>query len=244
MKRLLSAVRCDQRLQWRNGFYYASAFVAVLTIVFLTQVNLPNLGLLLPPLVFLNIVTGTFYFVAGLVLLEKGERVLEGLIVTPLRDSEYLLSKIITLVGLALLETTAVIVVVALVKQIPLSYLWVAIGTLLLGTLYVLVGFIFVARYDSVNEYLFPSVLVTIVFGIPLLDYFGLVQSPLFYLHPMQGALLLLRAGFLPVAPWQLVYGAGYTLLWIGIAFVFARRAFYNFVVLQQGARRKRGATA
>ncbi len=32
-----------------------------------------------------NMTIGTFYFMAGLVLLEKGDGVLEGLIVTPLR---------------------------------------------------------------------------------------------------------------------------------------------------------------
>ena len=43
----------------------------------------------------------TFVFLAGLLLIEKGQGTLEGLIVTPLRSSEYLLAKILSLTVLA-----------------------------------------------------------------------------------------------------------------------------------------------
>lgn len=234
MNRLLSTMRWDMRLQFRNGFYYASTFVAVFLIIVVSQLNVPNLDFILPAFIFGNILTNTFYFIAGLVLLEKGEGTLEGLVVTPLRDAEYLLAKVITLVILSILETAVVVVAV---YGLGLNWLWLLAGILLLGALYALSGFIFVARYDSINEFLFPSVIATAVLSIPVFSYLGL-DSWLFYLHPMQAPLLLLRAAFTPVAPWQLVYGVVYALLWCSIAFYLARRAFYRFVVLKQGARR------
>ena len=42
MTRLLSTLLWDARLQFRNGFYYASAFVAVVFIVLLSQFNMPQ----------------------------------------------------------------------------------------------------------------------------------------------------------------------------------------------------------
>ncbi len=243
MKRVISAVRWEQTLQWRNGFYYAAIFVAVLTAAFLLGVAIPRLDLVLPALVYFDIVTGTFYFVAGLVLLEKAERVLDGLVVTPMRDTDYLRAKIITLVGLAILEISAVVLSVVLVKNMPLNLAWLLLGTALLGSMYVLIGFVFVSRYDSINEFLFPSIFFTMLFALPILWHFDLVNSALFYLHPMQAPLMLLRAAFMPVEAWQLAYGIGYSLLWVGIFFVLARRAFARFVVMKQGRRHRRAIT-
>ena len=92
MKRLASSLWLDFRLQFRNGFYYAAAFVTVVAIVILRQ--FPNLDFkwLLPALLLNNLLIGTFYFFGALVLLEKKEGTLEAQIVTPIRSWEYLLS--------------------------------------------------------------------------------------------------------------------------------------------------------
>jgi fluoroquinolone transport system permease protein len=234
MKRLLNTLRCDMRLQYRNGFYYAAALVAVIAAILLSQIRQSELQLLLPAFVFTNILINTFYFISGLVLLEKGEGTLESLIVTPLRHGEYLWSKILTLVTLSEIETFAIVFVV---YGLNFSWLWLAAGTGLLGALYALLGFIFVARYDTINEFLFPSFLITLLLSIPQLGYFQLLQSPFFYLHPLQAPLILLEAAFRSVSAWQLVYGITYSLLWIGISFTAAQRAFYRFVILKQGIR-------
>jgi fluoroquinolone transport system permease protein len=99
MARLTSTMRWDVQLQIRNGFYYAAAFVAVVIIILLSQLRLPQLTLatLFPLFIFQNILINNFYFIAALVLLEKGEGTLEGLVVTPLRQSEYLASKLVNL---------------------------------------------------------------------------------------------------------------------------------------------------
>ena len=84
--RLLRTIVIDVRLQFRNGFYYASAFVAVVLVLFLSQLRAVDLGPWWPAIILENLVINAFYFMAGLVLLEKGEGTLEALVVTPLRD--------------------------------------------------------------------------------------------------------------------------------------------------------------
>ncbi|MDX1414924.1 MAG: hypothetical protein R3293_12085, partial [Candidatus Promineifilaceae bacterium] len=100
MTRLASSMKWDARLQWRNGFYYAALIVIIVWTLLLSQI--PNtlasigsssLAWLLPAAVLGNLLIGTFYFMGGLLLLEKGEGTLEAQIVTPLRSSEYLISK-------------------------------------------------------------------------------------------------------------------------------------------------------
>lgn len=230
--RLLRTVANDVRLQFRNGFYYASAFVAVVLVLFLYQLSAVDMRPWWPAIVLENLVINSFYFMAGLVLLEKGEGTLEALVVTPLRDWEYLASKALSLGVLSLAETLMVIV---LIQGLAFNWVWLVLGLLLQIGIFGLYGFFVVARYDSISEFLLPSILWTLGYSLPLLYYFDLWRSPLMFLHPMQAPLLLLEAAFQPVPVWQLIYGVLYGGLWLGVSLLFARRAFHRFVIRKEG---------
>lgn len=235
MKRFFSTLRWDIQLQFRNGFYYVSGFVAVLVILSLRQLNDVNWGFWLPPVILENLVINSFYFMAGLVLLEKGEGTLEAQIVTPLRTGEYLASKIISLGLLSLIETLLIVVFLA---GIDFNWLWMVLGVLLLIAFYSLYGFFVVSRYDSINEFILPSVLWTLAFSLPLLSYFDIYRGWLMYLHPLQPMLKLMEASFTSLPTWQLIYGILGSLFWVGIMYFFSIRAFYRFVIRKEGSRK------
>jgi len=209
MRRLRAAIGCDIRLQFRNGFYYVVAVVLAGWVVLLSRLPSVDWGRFLPPLLLGNLTMATFYFIGGLVLLEKGEGTLEAQVVTPLTIGEYLASKVITLVA----------------------------GIVSASVIYILFGFMAVARYDAINEFLFPSVLYTLALALPLIPYFGLWESGLFYLHPLQAPLLLMKAAFQPVQGWQMVYGFTYSAVWIIPVFLWSKRSFHSFVVIKAGVR-------
>ena len=56
MRRLLAAVACDARLQYRNGFYAAAGFVAVALVLLLRLVPDPYVGWLMPMLVLMLVI--------------------------------------------------------------------------------------------------------------------------------------------------------------------------------------------
>jgi fluoroquinolone transport system permease protein len=243
-KRILSVVRWDISLQYRYGFYYVSLFVIVLMVLLLSQIPVENLAFLLPVFVLSAMMVTTYYFMGALVLLEKGENALHALVVTPLRAGEFLWARVASLTGLAVVET---LLIVAPVYGLLYGYrvgfepgfhfnlLWLLAGMILLGALYSLLGFVSIAPYDAVNEYLLPSVGYLMLLMLPLIDYAGLWQSRVFYLHPVQPALLLLRAAFMPAEPGQIVYGLVGSLFWTAVAYAWARRAFQQFVVRAAG---------
>ncbi|MCK5920067.1 MAG: hypothetical protein KAG66_03960, partial [Methylococcales bacterium] len=111
-------------------------------------------------------------------------------------------------------------------------------GIVLLGFFNALYAFILVIRYDSLNSFLFPSAFYTMLLGVPILPYFNLWQSPLVYLHPVQPSLLLLKAGFHSIEGWQLGYAIAYGTGVVAVLFVWASRAFHQFVVIKRGGRR------
>ena len=228
MKRLLATIRCDAALQVRNGFYTATALVTVVWALILLRAGALDLRWLLPPMVVGNLLIGTFSFIGGLVLLEKSEGTLAAQVVTPLRTGEYLAAKIVTLAALALAET---LVLVPLMAGRRFDALLLIAGVVLASALYCLAGFIVVARYTSVNEYLLPSGAYTAVLWVPLLAYMAGWRPWLVYLHPLSAPLALVEASFGPATPWQVLYGFGYSIVWIGLLYAGSRRAFRRWMI-------------
>ena len=108
---------------------------------------------------------------------------------------------------------------------------------MLAAILYTLTGFVLVARYRSINEFMFPSVLFTAILSLPMLHYFGFWDSWLLYLHPFTAPLVLLAGAFRPMPVWQLVYGVLYGAVWAGLLLLAARRAFDRYIVAREGSR-------
>ncbi|MBA1336453.1 MAG: hypothetical protein HPY66_2888 [Firmicutes bacterium] len=167
-------------------------------------------------------------------MLERGESTLDYIIITPLRIREYLISKVITLTSLALLTGTAISAMSPLSGfNVPL----LVTGIALTSVLFILIGFMAVARFRTVNEYMLTSLLYISVFCLPILDYFGLYRSWVFYLLPTQASLVLIRGAFELPAAWLILYSISYLIICIAAAFPFAYRAFYRFIVLKEGER-------
>lgn len=232
MTRLGASLLQDLRLQLRYGFVAAGIFVAVFWIAILSFLPSQSLRFAVPAFLFLNGTMTTLFFVAGLVLYEKREGVLEALVVTPLRHGEYLASKIATLSLLATVETLA-IALLGWGSDFDLAP--AVVGVVTIGVLNSLFGFLLVFHYDSINEFLLPAGVFVAFLEIPVIASLGLWQSPIFYLWPTQGALLLLDAAFDPIATPDLLYAIAYSSLWIAGLSWLARRNFARFIVRSEG---------
>jgi len=242
--RLLATVWRDVIVQFRNGFYLVSAFFIAIWLGLLSLLP-PDVTLdaarIVPAFLLLNLLITTFYFVGALVLLEKAEGTLAGVSVTPLRNVEYLLAKIISLVLLATAESLLILAPVVGLAFAPLPLL---AGVMLLGGLYTLLGFIAIVRYDSINEYLLPSVVWVVLLMLPLLDLVDIWPGVWWYAHPVQPALVLIRLAFADAfasnmqlaQQWpRLAYGVVGAFIGCGVSFFWARRVFYRFVTRTAG---------
>lgn len=238
MRRFLATFLCDVRLQWRNGFYAATVVLTLFLILLLD--NLPPVvaARLLPAVIVNNLIVNGFYFVSGLVLLEKGEGTLRMQVVTPLRPAEYLAAKGASLMLLSLLENAALVLVL---RGSGFQPLWLLAGVSLGALFYTLAGFILVSRYDGVGEFLLPSFLYVVLLALPLLTYFGVADNVgivrvALYAHPLQPVLTVLQGAMeAPLSPLQGIVALAAGALWTAATFVLARRAFERFVRAEVG---------
>lgn len=221
MTRVAATLRTDVRVQLRNGFYLATAFVVACSVVLLRWLPPEIAALLLPVVVLGNIVVNTFYFVSALLLLERGEGTFAAQSVTPLRANEYLASKVLTLTALSLVES---LLIAAAVAGLDGRLVMMSIGIALAAVLFCLTGVALIVHYDSINEFIMPSVLYTAVLSLPVLGYFGVGAREWYLPHPIQGPLELMRAQT-PSTPGGLAYAIVYPLLWIVPVSLWSRRA-------------------
>ncbi len=234
MKRLLVTIKKDIVLQVRYGFYYATLFVAVIYIAILRQIPYESLDYVLPYLMISNLMITAYFFVAGLILFEKNEGTLEALVVTPVRSAEFLIAKI---VSLSVLCSAEGFLLVMASFGINFNVLEFSIGLLLLAATMILLGFIVIARYESINEFILPAVVFALPLSLPLVEYFGLWRSWLFDLHPVQFPLQLMRHSLDAQASQPTLLAAMAAVIWIAGLFRWAQIAFGRFIIRKEGQR-------
>ncbi|MEW6424423.1 MAG: hypothetical protein AB1523_06700 [Bacillota bacterium] len=227
--RTLSAIKYEIKFQMRHGFYYACLLLTVIYVVGLRMIP-ENLRAVVSSLViFTDPSVLGFFFIGGIVLLEKGQNTLESLFVTPLKVSEYIWAKVASLSMLSLSSSLA-IAFFSLGGRFNLF--WLILGVGLSSVLFSLVGFALAARAESLNQYFFFYSFPTAIFILLLLKYLGLPDIGLFYLLPTKPALLLIESAMKGVTLFDVVYAVATLCAWIVIAYKWAYRWFYMYTVL------------
>ena len=219
MTAILTALRWDVIVQARNGFYWASAFLIIVISALLLSVPesaRANSALWVPAILVINLQITTFFFVAGLMLLERDEGTLNALAVSPLSPSGYLATRTVSLTALAAAETIAIVWI-----GFGTSGSWSLIlgGTAALGVIYTGFGAAVATRYDSVNALLLPASAFVALLLLPLLPHFGLAPRLPFFVHPLEPPMTLIRAGYGVIDRIDVAFGVLGSLGWSAIAF-------------------------
>ncbi len=233
--RILASLAKDVRLQVRYGFYWVYLVVCGLYVAILHLLPTTAAELLRPYVLFSDPAILGLFIVGAFLLFERGDGTLESLFVTPLRTGEYLWSKAISLTLLALVTSAGIAVATAGLDLRP-HYLF--LGVVLTSLIFIFVGIAIATRCRTFMIFVVISGLGTGVFTLPLLDYFGILRSRLFFLLPTQGSLVLLAGAFSPEAPAAIDVLLSLTTLavWGLAAYVWAHRWFERYVVGRVGA--------
>jgi len=229
VSRLASTLRLDATLQVRHRVYLIVLGATLgLALAIRSVVTPEQLEFFMPVLVMYGVSLTTVFLVGVLLLLERSEGTLSVVMVSPLRPSEYLASKLITLAGLALVESTIVAVVA---YGLGWSFGWFVLAVVMRASMGVGVGVAVGVRYSSITRFLFPGILASLAFDFPNFWYFEIWPTSLFYLWPSMPPLLLAKSAFFAVEPLQLVYAFVYGPLVVGAALFWASRSIDRFVV-------------
>lgn len=227
--RLLSAIRQDFRFQFRHRFYHAYLMITLVYLGILYFIP-PDLKIYAVSFVIFSdpSVLG-FFFVGGILLLEKEQNILDALFITPLTPREFLLGKALSLSFIAILASLG-IALLALPQKF--SILALVLVVTLSALCYTLLGISLAVRVKTLNQYLIQSMLYIPLF-LPLLHFFRIWRLPLLTLLPAYGTLTSLEAIFLgEKLPW---YPLFLLIIWVFLSYYLAKRAFTHYILEKIG---------
>jgi len=226
--RTLSAVHYDIKFQIRHGFYYAYALVSLLYIVFIrvmpadAREYLSIIVLLTDPTVL------GFFFIGGIVLLEKDQNIFASLFITPLSLKEYVAAKLASLTMLSLLSSSVIATFAAPGSFNPLL---LAVSVVSSSVFFTLAGLALAARVKKINGYIIASPFFLTPFILPLLEFMKLFSSPLFSLLPGYSSVKLLSGAYYGITPVEALYSITLIIIWDVLAYVWACSWFRKYIV-------------
>jgi fluoroquinolone transport system permease protein len=229
--RLATAFLADVRFQFRHGFYYAYLFVSVVYIVLLRLVEDGMRETFAVLVVFSDPAMLGFFFIGGIILLEKAQGIFPALFVTPIRISEYVWAKVWSLTALSL--GTSFLILLATVGT-DISVLPIFIGVTFTSMIATLLGIGLAVRVKTVNQFLVSSVLFVPIFFTPVMEWIS-GQSLIYYLFPGKASLLFLEGGFASIAWKESIYAFCMLLCTCVAAYHFALRSLKKFILFFQG---------
>lgn len=175
LKRLLLG---DFHFQLKYGFYFLYGFLTIIYSIMLSFVPSVAKAKVSAVIIFTDPATLGLFFMGAIILLEKSQRVLSSLAVSPVKLWEYIFSKVVSLGGIS----TLVGVIIGFISGAQ-NMLWVTVGTFLGSILFSLIGIIVATKVSSLNHFLIVTVSIMIAMMLPpLAELFG-CRHPTFKFH-------------------------------------------------------------
>lgn len=241
MSRLISAMKIDLLVQVRTNLYAIGIGAGVLVAAGMAWLANPDqLPAWVPTLMLLVTGGSTMLYVAAMILFEKEQGTLNATIVSPMRTSEYLWSKIVTLTFLALVESSVMIgggmLLMSFSDRVTLPHIPLLLaGIIAIGVMYTLVGIVLIVRYDKITDFLIPVTAVAVILQLPFLYFIGWVQSPILLVIPTSAPTVLMQGAFGPLETWEWLYACGYSAALLVALTIWAHRAFHKHIIMKVG---------
>ena len=220
MRQLL---KYDITLQWRQGFWLIYFIVTFIYLVILF--NIPTANRLYVSLLFIISDTSVLgiMFTGALILLEKQQNVLQSLFVSPLRLTDYLLSKTISLTCIALCMSVLLYVLPNGIDPYFFIVLFVVLAN---SFIFTLIGLGVSIRVHTLNQYIAMLVFSSIFIITPVVPFLIFDQPLSLLFFPMNAAIDLIMIGFTEVEIWRIFIDAGSLIIWMLLALMFAKKQF------------------
>lgn len=178
--RVIHVIKGDIQFQWKYGFYLLYFIMVVLYLSFLSLLSGNAKEMVAALCVYSDPAAMGMFFMGAIVLLEKSQRVLDSLAVSPMKPGEYIAGKVVSialiseLVGLVIMtqgktENTFLTIVGILAGSLLFSFCGIIVGT----------------KINTINQYIVGTLPFELLGFVPVIAY---------------------RLGFLGDSAWMLIH--------------------------------------
>ena len=230
-KEIIKLFRCigwDLRVALRYNIVTVTVIMTILYTLIIKLIPGANITVVLASLIFSDPTMLGFIFIGAIILFEKDANTLQALAVTPINAWQYLWSKAIALTIIALVCSCGIAIAG---HGLQVNFFWLIVSTTLSSFLFIFIGITGVSKVKSFNHYIILIPLFLLPTVLPLLDFYGIFESWIFYLIPTQGSLLLFRAAFEGASTFDIIYSICVLGISITVAYKIAERHFLNYLI-------------
>ncbi|HBG23471.1 MAG: hypothetical protein A2266_02835 [Bacteroidetes bacterium RIFOXYA12_FULL_40_10] len=228
--RLLNAIISDIRFQSKQGFYLVYVIITVMYLIILSLLPESFLRIALPLVVFSDPSVLGLFFIGGIIMLEKGQGVIQVLVVSPLTTGEYIIAKVVSLSVVAVAAASAITI---LSSSETINWFLFLTSVVLTSGIFTLCGVVINAGCNNVNQYILKTIPYMLLLVLPC---FSILGAPLLYpltLVPSVAALRLMLGAFTQITWYESAGLTLYLLLANYLLFRYAVRIFENKIVFQ-----------
>lgn len=177
--RIKNLIKGDIRFQYKYGFYGVYVIILILYACILFAFPNDYREKAADIMIMTDPAAMGLFFMGAIFMLEKSQRVINSIAVSPVKVWEYILSKAIS-IGLI---SVLVSVVLELISGAG-NLLGVIIGTLLGSVIFTMLGLFVAIKVNSLNSFMICTVPFEILFFVPALLYLFGIQNDVMLLHP------------------------------------------------------------
>lgn len=178
--RIKSLLKGDVGFQFKYGFYFLYLIFTAfyIGVLFALPIEWREKAALL--MIFTDPAALGLYFMGAIILLEKSERVLDSIAVSPVKPLEYVLSK---LVSLSIISTAAGMTI-GLAGGVLNNVFYFTAGVFLGSCLFSAVGLMIAARIATLNAFIIATIPASLILTIPSIAYLFGIKADWMILHP------------------------------------------------------------
>lgn len=191
--RIWNALKADIQFQWKQGFYLVYVLLTIMYMVLLSQFSSEAKKVLVPIVVFGDPSLVGFFFIGGIVMLEKVQGILRYVVVTPLRPWEYLMAKV---ASLTLVAVAAGICITLTTYQGRVHWIPFLGGIVLTSMFFTLYGFVAAASCHTMNQFFIRMIPYLLAVILPCFSLIGFSYSWVFRVFPSVAGLWLVYGAF------------------------------------------------
>ena len=160
--RLGRLIRGDIHFQWKYGFYFIYFILTLLYVCAIAALPEHWKNNIAAIMIYSDPAAMGLFFMGAIVLLEKSQKVLNAMVVSPVKVSEYILSKTVALIAIS----TIIAMILGLVSGSN-HLLGIAVGTALTSAIFTMLGIIAATRISNLNQFLIVIMPIEIVCFVP-----------------------------------------------------------------------------
>lgn len=223
----------DFKLQFRGGFYFAYIFVTILYVAFLRTISLSFKDIITVFIVYSDPSIVTFYFVAGMVLLEKNEKTLDSVFISSMSVNTYLINKVISLGFISLLTS---FIIVTLSYGFDYNPLLLFTAVMLSSSFYTLAGIGISVKSPTINRFIYPSMGFVMLFTLPAINYIPQINFVFLEYLPAMSIIRLLDYSITKdFTAESVIVNSIYSFVMTLMAFLFAGYRFKKYIIEKIG---------